>query len=120
MIIKSREETTVNRYHIVDPRPIRDANPHSFHLPCQARLDAIAADDFVKAIFEPTDGGGGERMWIKIESTDGDVLQGTLANEPFGDMALRIEDGYVDRLKDPQDTILVRDGDGWCAQGTVH
>lgn len=199
-------------FRIVDPRPIRDANPHSFHLPCQARLDAIAADDFVKAIFEPTDGGG-ERMWIRVESTDGDVLRGTLANEPFGDMGishgdaveirrhdvinietrraddpeetddkehlfdrclvdariergmpvmrivrdepqpegyeggfpwsgwrfeaegyepgmatetyalvvpLRIEDGYVDHLKDPHGTVLVRDGDGWRSQGTVH
>lgn len=200
-------------FHIVDPRPIRDTNPHSFHIPCQARLDAIAAGDFVKAIFEPSDGGGGERMWIKVDSTDGDILRGTLANDPLGDMGmshgdpveirrheviniettraddpeetddkdhlfdrclvdtriergmpiarivrdepqpkgyaqgfpwsgwrfeaegyetgmetemyalvvpLRIEDGYVDRLKDPHGTTLVRDGDDWRALETVH
>ena len=68
-------------YVIEDPRPIRAENPFSFYVPCQARLDAIAADDFVKAIFSHADRSGpSERMWLRVEAAEGDVLRGRLMN----------------------------------------
>lgn len=78
-------------YAIEDPRPVRAENPYSFYLPCRARLEALATDDHVKAIFTPLQGdgdGGSERMWLQIVGTDGDTLRCTLQNQPFGIEAL--------------------------------
>lgn len=72
------------RHVLVDPRPIRAENPHSFYLPCQERLDAISIGDRVKLIFEPTHGGPSERMWVLVGSArpGDDELGGILMNQP--------------------------------------
>ena len=102
--------------HVVeDPRPIRAENPYSFYLPCQARLDALAAGDHVKAVFVPKGGEGGERMWLQVEGTDGETLSCTLANQPFDIPGLSFGDAVeirrhhviqieTDRPDDPPET----------------
>lgn len=79
----SPDHIEANGYRIEDPRPIREASPFSFYIPCQERLDAISGGDFVKAIFAYTTPGGlTERMWIRVDETDGDELRGVLLNQP--------------------------------------
>lgn len=108
-------------YKIVDPRPTRAANPHSFYLPCDERLAAIAAGDQVKAIFKRSqEDEDAERMWVKITHCDGDTLTGTLANAPLYMPALAYGDTIVltrtdvidietDRADDPAETNDVDD-----------
>lgn len=103
-------------YMIEDPRPIHAKNPYSFYLPCQARLDAIAPEDFVKAIFVPDAEAPAERMWVQINAIHENVIEGTLMNTPntsalpleAGDM-VQFERHHViaietERADDPEET----------------
>jgi len=102
-------------YTIRDPRPIKAENPHSFHLPCAERLAAIAGADYVKALFVLEGTEEVERMWVEVSSIDGDVLHGTLANQPFGEFPLshgdevelmrhHVIDIHTTRADDPPET----------------
>lgn len=109
--------TDAKRYTIRDPRPIREASPWSFYMPCKARRDAVAPGDVVQIIFEePEPGSAAERMWVHITDTDGDKLIGTLGNDPamlemiIGEEVVferfAIINIQTDRKDDPEETNI--------------
>lgn len=72
-------------YRIDDPRPYALASPYTFFLPSDAELAAVSPGDMVKLIFRsetPDRQWDAERMWVTIESADGDRLQGRLDTQP--------------------------------------
>lgn len=72
------------KYTLQDPRPIHAENPYSFYTPCQARLDALAKGDSVKALFMPEDEDDPtERMWVVIDEIADGHIKGRLANDPM-------------------------------------
>jgi hypothetical protein len=73
------------KYRIEDPRPIAAAAPYTFYLPSENELLSVVPGDLVKITFEsipPSAEWGAERMWVIVTGVDGDVLTGTLDNEP--------------------------------------
>ncbi len=72
-------------YTIRDPRPIAASAPYTFFLPQQELVEAVNAGDLVQAIFTaipPSEEYDAERMWVRIESSDVEFLEGTLDSEP--------------------------------------
>lgn len=105
-------------YTIIDPRPIAAEARYTFFLPHENELAAIRVGDLVKITFEweqPVEEYGAERMWVTVLHLDGDILKGTLENEPTE--ANRLHKGApvtfhrYDILSvswsDPQPTIIV-------------
>ncbi|WP_088309369.1 immunity protein Imm33 domain-containing protein [Novosphingobium sp. B 225] len=72
-------------WNLDDPRPIAAGAPYTFYLPSEDMVRAIAAGDMVKAIFRPDPPDrkfGAERMWVEVDSVDGDDFVGRLVNTP--------------------------------------
>lgn len=115
---------------IIDPRPTRAANPLSFYVPCQARLDALAPGDKVKVILSPDFNRNvpgpneiTERLWVGVTAAEGDDLTGTVVSTPMSPGILGIDRGGELKFKrhhvigiettredDPAET---NDNDGW-------
>ncbi len=77
--------STDPRYELSDPRINAGESPYTFFLPSAAHIAAIAKGDHAKLIFEyphPTEQWSAERMWVMIDTIDGDRLAGTLDNIP--------------------------------------
>lgn len=77
--------STDPRYELSDPRINAAESPYTFFLPGTAQIAAIAKGDHAKLIFEyahPTQEWSAERMWVLIDTIDGDSLTGTLDNIP--------------------------------------
>src|SRR5437868_3323558 len=55
-------------------------SPRHYPIPPSAEREGLQAGDLVKLVF--LDGDDAERMWVEIDSVDGDQLVGTLANQP--------------------------------------
>jgi hypothetical protein len=75
----------VETYELIDPRPNASEAPYTFFLPSPERLNAIGVGDTVKAIFRsnpPSEKWDAERMWVLVEKTDGDWLEGALDSAP--------------------------------------
>lgn len=66
--------------------------PDSFWIPSPEEKAALKVGDFVKLMFFPVDGPGGERMWVQITSIHGDQLTGTLSNNPVCIEGLEYDD----------------------------
>jgi hypothetical protein len=66
---------------LADAQEIHRRNPVTFEVPTEQELDAIAPGDYVKVAFEdyPT---GAERMWLCVQTVEGDRLTGSLSNYP--------------------------------------
>ncbi|MDQ0248455.1 hypothetical protein J2W22_000502 [Sphingomonas kyeonggiensis] len=74
------------RYQLSDPRINAAEAPYTFFLPSAAEIAAVGKDDHAKLIFEylhPTEQWSAERMWVLIETVDGDAMTGTLDNVPL-------------------------------------
>ena len=72
-------------YFLDDPRPIAAEAPYTFYLPSPAEIAAVAPGDLVQLIFRslaPNPKWGAERMWVRVQSVDGDQLEGSLDTEP--------------------------------------
>jgi len=72
-------------YYIGDPGPIAAGAPYTFFLPSSEELAAIQAGDLVKLLFQyeqQIEKWGAERMWVTVEGHDGELLWGSLSNEP--------------------------------------
>lgn len=72
-------------YQLEDPRPIALNAPYTFFLPFEGEIAAVGVGDLAKLCFlwdEPWDRFSGERMWVCVTNVEGDVLTGTLDNEP--------------------------------------
>jgi hypothetical protein len=85
-------------YTLDDPRPIASEAPYTFFLPSTAELIAIGPGDLAKLIFRPAEPGrkfDAERMWVRIDGVDGDLLQGRLWNEPEDIPGLAPDDPVV-------------------------
>jgi len=115
---QTNEMSDTKRYIIRDPRPLREANPWTFYLPCEERTAAVAPGDFVQLIFDPAEQENTpERMWVEITGCDGNTLIGTLANQPqYLPMAHGEEvaftrhdiiDIQTDRKDDPEETNVL-------------
>lgn len=82
-----------------DCQALARQHPTTFHIPRESDIAALAPGDAVKLIFgltpkelaahHPCDG---ERMWVLIESRDGDTFRGELRNEPAIISALALGD----------------------------
>jgi len=61
--------------------------PETFGIPCEMERMNVPIDTFVKVMFTGKDDFT-ERMWVKVTKivTEG-VYEGTLANQPFGEMS---------------------------------
>ena len=73
------------RYEIEDPRPIVSEAPYTFFLPSENELLALAPGDLTKIMIRSIPESlewDAERMWVIITVTNGDMLEGTLDNEP--------------------------------------
>ena len=84
-------------YEIDDIRETAKANPYTFYMPSQARLDAVGSGDIVKIIIRSVPQSyeyDAERMWVKVTNVNGEDWQGELDNYPFD----------IPQLK-PSDTI---------------
>ena len=69
----------------MDPRPIAAEAPYTFFLPSTPEIAAVGKGDLVKLIFEyegETEQWAAERMWVTVESVEGDELRGVLSNQP--------------------------------------
>jgi hypothetical protein len=76
-------------YSLDDPRPIAREAPYTYFLPAEEELTAVGPRDMVQLVFRPDQPGekwGAERMWVTVDTVDGDRLEGVLVNEP-DDMA---------------------------------
>ena len=110
-------------YTIRDSRPIADANPWSFYMPCEARRNAVTDGDLVQVVFETgaAEDSSSERMWIAVtgktmSDTGEELLVGTLTNHPMfiaishGDEIQferhAIIDIQTDRKDDPEETCV--------------
>ena len=68
-------------------------------------------DDQVFSIKAPiTVGGNTEFIWIVVTSIDGDVIRGTLGNEPMGLQGLSVNDTVSVELKDLNDWMYEENG----------
>lgn len=77
--------STDPRYELSDPRINAADAPYTFFLPGAAQIAAIAKGDHAKLIFEythATQQWPAERMWVLIDTIEGDTLAGTLDNVP--------------------------------------
>lgn len=78
--------TDAPSYTIEDPRPTAAEAPYTFFLPDKAHLNLLRKGDLVKLVFRATTADckhDAERMWVEIDSIDGENLSGTLANTPL-------------------------------------
>lgn len=114
------EMSDPKRYIIRDPRPMREANPWTFYIPCEARTAAVASGDFVQVVFDPAEEGNTtERMWIEVTGCNDNTLIGTLANQPnFLPMSYGEEVAFerhaiiaiqTNREDDPEETNVLDD-----------
>jgi len=81
------------KYEIQDPRPIKASAPYTFFLPSNDRLNAIEVGDSVKIVIIGIPKGvdyDGERMWVIVNSIDGDNFIGSLDNHPFDIPQLKV------------------------------
>jgi hypothetical protein len=80
------------RYQIDEPRPIAESAPYTFYMPSDTEAAALAPGDQAKLIFRSIPPGrvwDAERMWVEIDTANGEFLAGTLANTPFDMPQLR-------------------------------
>jgi len=88
-------------YELDDPRPNKREAPYTFYLPGDEQLEEVAAGVLVQLIFRAvpqTETYDAERMWVKVDHRDGDVLSGTLDNEPVDIPGLALGDSVSFRL----------------------
>jgi hypothetical protein len=88
-------DKTIGTYFLDDPRPRVVEAPYTFDLPSAARLAAIAPSDLVQLIFfndPPVRKWGAERMWVRVETINGDQLVGKLTSEPEDMPCLKVGD----------------------------
>jgi hypothetical protein len=88
--------------------------PDSFWIPDEEEKDAIAPGVFVKLMFDMRDGWA-ERMWVRVESVDGNKLVGRLSNQPIGIPRLI----YGDKIKFTMDHIIDIDWESDSFDGTA-
>lgn len=79
---------------LIDPRPIREEAPYTFHIPSSDTLASVKIGDCVKVIFEGTGGDAYdvERMWVEVDGRDDRGWTGRLSNVPFGLRAIQLDD----------------------------
>lgn len=79
-------DEAVKEYTLVDARAENARNPRTFLIPDNKDIVALLAGSTVKLIFvfsEPKDEQPrAERLWVEIESTDGENFKGRLKNDP--------------------------------------
>ena len=86
---------SVLSYTVDDPRPIAEEAPYTYFLPAPEELAALLPGDQVKLIFRPVTPGDkwdAERMWVTIDTVDGDDISGRLDNEPEDNPHLHLGD----------------------------
>ena len=72
-------------YDILDPRPIAAEAPYTFFFPSPSEIAAVGKGDLVKLLFDyphQTEKWAAERMWVIVESCEGNDLRGVLDNNP--------------------------------------
>lgn len=82
-------------YTLDDPRPIAAEAPYTYFLPSAEELAALVPGDQVQLVFRPVSPGekwDAERMWVTIDSVEGDRLSGRLDNEPEDNPNLHLND----------------------------
>ena len=64
--------------------------PDTFHIPSRIQREALFVGDAAKCVFVPTDGPGGERMWLRIlKPISQGKYYGELLNEPVAIAGLK-------------------------------
>jgi len=84
-LVRHARKAASASYAVTDPRPIAADAPYTFFLPTANELAAIGPSDLVKLMFDyphQTAKWAAERMWVTVTEADGDLLRGTLANQP--------------------------------------
>ncbi len=62
---------------MTDAQEMARLHPDTFAAPAKAELDRIMPGNYVKACFNDK-----ERMWVLVETVDGETMTGKLANKP--------------------------------------
>lgn len=72
-------------YQLVDAEVRHAESPVTFGIPGLAERDSLDAGDWVKLVFEISDGNRTEveRMWVKVTGRKEDSFQGLLDNDPY-------------------------------------
>lgn len=79
-------------YRLGDALQRHLAAPRTFHIPTVSTIEALGPGDTVKLLFQDSDGGCEERMWVIVTKRDGDEWEGTLDNDPID---LLLEHGQI-------------------------
>lgn len=72
-------------YTLLDPRPVAAEAPYTFFLPGQAEVAAVGPGDGAKLMFaypHQVEEWSVERMWVLVQTVEGDHLTGRLDNVP--------------------------------------
>ena len=72
-------------YQLADAEVRHAESPETFEIPSAADRDSLSAGDWVKLVFEVSDGNRTEveRMWVKVTGRQDDSFQGLLDNDPY-------------------------------------
>ena len=80
-LVDAADGRLFNRWHLTDGVEWNKKHPDTFWVPDETEKSSIKPGDFVKLMFEGHPDGG-ERMWVEVTSVNGEMLRGTLANQP--------------------------------------
>lgn len=72
-------------YQLADAEVRHAESPETFEIPDVAERESLDAGDWVKLVFEISDGNRTEveRMWVKVTGRQDDSFQGLLDNDPY-------------------------------------
>ena len=72
-------------YQLADAEARHAASPETFEIPGVAERESLDVGDWVKLVFEISDGSRTEveRMWVEITGRQEDSFQGLLDNDPY-------------------------------------
>lgn len=72
-------------YQLADAEARHRESPETFEIPSAAERESLNAGDWVKLVFEISDGSRTEveRMWVKVTGRKEDSFEGLLDNDPY-------------------------------------
>lgn len=72
-------------YQLADAEVRHAESPETFEIPGAGERESLDAGDWVKLVFEISDGSRTEveRMWVKVTGRQDDSFQGLLDNDPY-------------------------------------
>ena len=72
-------------YQLADAEVRHAESPETFEIPSAAERESLNAGDWVKLVFEISDGSRTEveRMWVKVTGRKKDSFDGLLDNDPY-------------------------------------